>query len=68
MPIWGEIVIFGVIGFIITNNLAGFDENNKLSKQLIECVRNGLKEQQRVEEWNNKHSLGIGRNILRGEY
>jgi hypothetical protein len=68
VPIWGEIVIFVVIGFIITNNLAGFDENNKLSKQLIECVRNGLKEQQRVEEWNNKHSLGIGRNILRGEY
>ena len=68
VPIWGEIVIVVAIGFIITNNLAGFDENNKLSKQLIECVRNGLKEQQRVEEWNNKHSLGIGRNILRGEY
>lgn len=68
VPIFGGIFIFVVIGFIITNNLANFDENNKLSKKLIECVRNGLKEQQRVEEWNNKHSLGIGRNILRGGY
>ncbi|MFJ2975765.1 hypothetical protein ACIPDS_14040 [Kluyvera sp. NPDC087067] len=68
VPIWGEIVIVVVIGFIITNKLASFDENNKLSKKLIECIRNALKEQQRIEEWNNKHSLGIGRDILRGGY
>lgn len=66
VPIWGEIVIVVVIGFIITNKLASFDENNKLSKKLIECIRNALKEQQRIEEWNNKHSLGVGRDIFRG--
>ncbi|WP_241973934.1 hypothetical protein U0026_01685 [Kluyvera intermedia] len=68
VPIWGEIVIVVAIGILITGRLNRLDKNNDLSEKLIECIRSALIEQQRIEEWNNKHSLGIGKDILRGEY
>lgn len=55
VPIWGEIVIVVVLGIIITSKLNDYDIDNDLSKKLIECIRNGINEQQKINEWNYKH-------------
>ena len=68
VPIWGEIVIVVVLGFFITSLLDVYDENNKLSNKLIESILSGLKEQERIEEWNAKHVSDFSRSILRGGY
>lgn len=67
VPIWGEIVVV-VVGYIITRQLYDYDENNKLSFRLIECIRDGIKKQQEIDSWNNKHSSMFSRAILRGDY
>ena len=68
VPIWGEIVIVVVLGLFITSLLDVYDKNNKLSNMLIESILSGLKEQQRIEEWNSKHLSDFSRSILRGGY
>lgn len=68
VPIWGEILVVVVVGYIITRQLYDYDENNKLSFRLIECIRDGIKKQQEIDSWNNKHSSMFSRSILRGDY
>lgn len=68
VPVWGEIVIAVVLGGIITRQLDVYDSNNNLSSRLIECIRTGLKERQRVEEWNSKHLSDFSRSFLQGRY
>lgn len=68
VPIWGEIVIVVVLGLFITSLLDVYDKNNKLSNMLIESILSGLKEQQRIEEWNSKHLSDFSRSILRRGY
>lgn len=68
VPIWGEIVIVVVLGLFITSLLDVYDKNNKLSNVLIESILSGLKEQQRIEEWNSKHLSDFSRSILRRGY
>ncbi|UPQ71992.1 hypothetical protein [Kluyvera ascorbata] len=68
VPVWGEIVIVVVLGIIITSELNDYDIDNNLSKKLIECIRNGINEQQSIDEWNYKHSSVFSRSLLRGGY
>lgn len=68
VPVWGEIVISVVVGYMITRQLYDYDVNNKLSTKLIECIRDGIKEQQEIDAWNNIHSSVFSRSILRGDY
>lgn len=68
VPIWGEIVIVVVLGLFITSLLDVYDKNNKSSNMLIESILSGLKEQQRIEEWNSKHLSDFSRSILRRGY
>ena len=56
VPVWGEIVGVVVLGFIITWSLNEVDNKYELSDKLIACIREGMKEQQKIEEWNSRHS------------
>lgn len=52
VPVWGEIVGAVALGFFIAYALNEVDEKYELSDKLIACIRQGLKERQRIEEWN----------------
>ncbi|EMF21759.1 hypothetical protein ACHH1T_02940 [Citrobacter freundii complex sp. 2024EL-00238] len=56
VPVWGEIVYVVVLGFIIAWSLNEVDKKYELSDKLIACIREGMKEQQKIEEWNSRHS------------
>ena len=68
VPVWGEIVIVVVLGIIITSKLNDYDIDNKLSRKLIECIRSGINEQQRIDEWNYKYFSVFSRSLLQGDY
>ncbi|WP_284934992.1 hypothetical protein [Citrobacter freundii] len=56
VPVWREIVYVVVLGFIIVWSLSEVDKKYELSDKLIACIREGMKEQQKIEEWNSRHS------------
>ncbi|ASG86334.1 hypothetical protein DTG75_09315 [Salmonella enterica subsp. salamae] len=56
VPVWGEIVCAVALGFFIAYILNEVDEKYGLSDKLIVCIREGMKEQQKIAEWNFRHS------------
>lgn len=67
VPVWGEIVGVVVLGFIITWSLNEVDNKYELSDKLIACIREGLKERQRIEE-RNIQRLGCRSSLYGGNY
>ncbi|GAL46247.1 MULTISPECIES: hypothetical protein [Citrobacter] len=67
VPVWGEIVGVVVLGFIIARSLNEVDKKYELSDKLIACIREGLKERQRIEEWNIQR-LGYRSSLYGGNY
>lgn len=68
VPVWGEVVIAVVLGYVITHKLNDYDNNNDLSKKMIECIRGGIREQRKIDEWNHKNSSIFSQSLLRGDY
>lgn len=68
VPIWGEIVIVVVIGVGMVAGLDYLDKRYKLSEKLINCIRTGFKERQRIEDYNLRNSTPFTNSILRGFY
>ncbi|EPQ6907213.1 hypothetical protein ACUVZB_002276 [Citrobacter freundii] len=67
VPVWGEIVCVVVLGFIIAKTLNEVDEKYELSDKLIACIREGMKERQRIAEWNAQR-LGYRSSLYGGIY
>lgn len=67
VPIWGEIVGAVALGFFVAWTLSEVDEQYELSDKLIECIREGVKERRKIEEWNSR-SLGFGSSLYLGNY
>ncbi|ECG8513850.1 hypothetical protein DLR11_00130 [Salmonella enterica subsp. salamae] len=67
VPVWGEIVGIVVLGFFIAWSLNEVDEKYELSDKLIACIREGLKERQKIAEWNSRHQ-GYGSSLYYGSY
>ncbi|EOC9228090.1 hypothetical protein ACJCFQ_003896 [Enterobacter hormaechei] len=57
VPVWGQIVCVVVIGLAIANALNGLDKQYDLSNKLIDCIKKGMKEQQKIAEWNARNSV-----------
>ncbi|MDM2967453.1 MULTISPECIES: hypothetical protein [unclassified Citrobacter] len=66
-PVWGEIIGVVALGFFIAWSLNEVDKKYELSDKLIACIRQGLKERQRIEEWNAQR-LGYRRSLYGGIY
>ena len=67
VPVWGEIVGVVVLGFIIVWSLSEVDKKYELSDKLIACIREGLKERQRIEE-RNIQRLGYRSSLYGGNF
>ncbi|WNV00266.1 hypothetical protein RS584_21770 [Enterobacter sp. DTU_2021_1002640_1_SI_PRY_ASU_LCPMC_013] len=67
VPVWGQIVCIVALGIIIASALNVIDKKYKLSNELIDCLRKGLKEQQKIAEWNARNSV-YGSSFYRGDY
>ncbi|HEG2206615.1 TPA: hypothetical protein SCS57_003129 [Enterobacter cloacae] len=67
VPVWGQIVGVVVLGFFIAWNLNELDKHYDLSNKLIEFIRKGLKEQQKIAEWNARNSV-YGSSFYPGAY
>jgi hypothetical protein len=46
-----------VLGIIIADALNRIDKQYDLSNKIIDCIRKGLKEQQKIAEWNAHNSV-----------
>lgn len=57
VPIWGGIVGVVIFGTYLTYRLNELDSQYDLSNKLIACIRDGLRERQKISEWNDDHSL-----------
>lgn len=57
VPVWGQIVCVVVLGIIIADALNRIDKQYDLSNKIIDCLRKGLKEQQKIAEWNAHNSV-----------
>ncbi|EMG7864563.1 hypothetical protein V5L16_001009 [Enterobacter hormaechei] len=57
VPVWGQIVCVVVIGLAIANALNGLDKQYDLSNKLIDFIKKGMKEQQKIAEWNARNSV-----------
>lgn len=57
VPVWGQIVCVVVLGVVIVNKLNDLDNRYDLSNKLIDCIKKGLKEQQKIAEWKFQHSV-----------
>ncbi|MEZ2604239.1 hypothetical protein [Kluyvera intermedia] len=68
VPIWGGIVIVVMLGVGIVVGLDYLDKRYKLSEKLINCIRTGFKERQRIEDYNLRNSTPFTNSILRGFY
>ncbi|WP_368288243.1 hypothetical protein AB2B46_00965 [Kluyvera intermedia] len=68
VPIWGGIVIVVMLGVGIVVGLDYLDKRYKLSEKLINCIRTGFKERQRIEDYNLRNSTPFTSSILRGFY
>ena len=67
VPVWGEIVCVVVLGFIIAKTLNEVDKKYELSDKLIACIREGIKDRQRIAEWNAQR-LGYRSSLYGGIY
>ncbi|WP_371972915.1 hypothetical protein ACB496_14480 [Lelliottia nimipressuralis] len=56
MPISAGISLTVLLGFIITRKIVNLDETYQLSRRLIERIKEGIREQQKIMEWNMLHS------------
>lgn len=56
IPISAGIFLTVLLGFIITRKLVTLDETHQLSRRLIENIKEGIREQQKILEWNMHHS------------
>lgn len=56
IPISAGIFLTVLLGFIITRKLVKLDETHQLSRRLIESIKEGIREQQKILEWNMHHS------------
>ncbi|MBJ6387329.1 hypothetical protein JJQ50_10235 [Enterobacter cloacae] len=57
VPVWGQIVCIVALGIIVASTLNVIDKQHRLSNDLIDCLRQGLKEQQKIAERNTKNSV-----------
>ena len=55
------------LGLFIAWSLNEVDKKYELSDKLIACIREGLKERQRIEEWNAQR-LGYRNSLYGGIY
>ncbi|KZR35540.1 hypothetical protein [Enterobacter genomosp. S] len=67
VPVWGQIVCVVVLGVVIVNKLNDLDNRYDLSNKLIDCIKKGLKEQQKIAEWKFQHSV-YGSSFYLGNY
>ncbi len=67
VPVWGQIVCVVLLGIVITYKLNDLDNQYHLSNKLIERMKKGLKEQQKIAEWNFRHSV-YGSSFYLGNY
>ena len=67
IPVWGQIVCVVGLGFFIAYALNELDEHYSLSDELINCIREGIKEQQKMAEWNFRN-LGFEHSLYRGDF
>lgn len=67
VPVWGEIIGAVALGLFIAWSLNEVDKKYELSDKLIACIREGLKERQRIEEWNAQR-LGYRNSLYGGIY
>lgn len=56
IPISAGIFLTVLLGFIITRKLVKLDETHQLSRRLIESIKEGIREQQKILEWNMHNS------------
>lgn len=49
------IILIVAVGFLITYALTAVDEEYGVSDKLISAIREGMKERQKIEEWNLSH-------------
>ena len=68
IPIWGEIVCVVALGILVAYTLNKFDNDHALSTQLIDGIKKGLRERQRIEEWNSRNVSPFANSNLRGIY
>lgn len=66
IPISIGIVLSVALGFYLVNRLTDYDEKHGLSCKLIENIKNGMKEQQKIMEWNMQHSNAYYPSITNG--
>lgn len=57
VPVWGQIVCIVALGIIVASTLNVIDKQHRLSNDLIDCLRQGLKEQQKIAERNTQNSV-----------
>ncbi|OAE47437.1 hypothetical protein A7J58_18720 [Enterobacter cloacae] len=57
VPVWGQIICVVALGVLIAYSLNVLDEQCDLSNKLIDYLRNGLKEQQKIAERNARNSV-----------
>ncbi|WP_330982469.1 MULTISPECIES: hypothetical protein [Enterobacterales] len=68
LPISATIILVVFIGFIITRTLYYIDKRFHLSDQLIESIKEGMLQQQKVMEWNIKNDNSFIFNPNNGLY
>jgi uncharacterized membrane protein len=67
VPVWGQIVSVVVLGFFIVWTLNELDNHYDLSDKLIDYIKKGLKEKQKIAEWNARNSV-YGSSFYPGAY
>lgn len=67
VPVWGGIVTVVALGCFVAWGLNTVDVNKKLSDRLINCIRQGMRERQKIAEWN-MHSMGYDPMLYPGGY
>ncbi|HAS1026033.1 hypothetical protein [Enterobacter cloacae] len=67
VPIWGQIVCVVALGVLIAYSLNVVDKHYDLSDKLIGFIKKGLKEKQKIAEWNARNSV-YGSSFYPGAY
>ncbi|MDH1127097.1 hypothetical protein [Enterobacter sp. GD03975] len=57
VPVWGQIICVVALGVLIAYSLNVLDDQCDLSNKLIDYLRNGLKEKQKIAERNARNSV-----------
>lgn len=68
IPIAGGIVLIIVLGLAITALLMYLDNKYDLSEKLIKNINSGLKEYQKIMDWNLQHGNSYLPSIMNGRY